>query len=159
MSYKEGRLIEIGVLNGLGGAISINYLPERDVILLYAYNPDDLRIKGVFLELNADKYRDLKTIISKVDAAIQSEIQKRLENQTTDSKRIKKEGFILVSLSGSNVSVPEDLYNEAYRLVSEGKTMLAASHINKSLDWISLSGAKELAQAICEQQQSGGIRE
>lgn len=158
-STESTTIIRIGSITGFSGAISVSYMPERGWVEIYAHDPDDMRKTGIFLGLTGAGFQDLKALLGQVDDAIEAEVQRRLRSQSAGPERAHgEEGNIVIALSGSNVSLPEDLYKQAAALVAEGKTLLAASLISKSLSWIGLSGAKALALAICEHQRAKGVR-
>jgi hypothetical protein len=82
------------------------------------------------------------------------------DTQAVLSKCIHNEdGLVFISLDDSNISLPENLYNQVAALVTEGKTLLAASLISKTINEISLTSAKDIAQAIYKYQQLAGIRQ
>lgn len=153
--------IQIGQIDGSGGVLSISYVPEHGQVLIYAFDPSDRRKAGIFVSLSDDGFQSLKTMIGHVDEAVKAESKRRLAAKAPRAAGLVQDGddFFVIALSGSNVTLPKNLYRQAADLVTSGKTMVAASLISKSLSWISLAGAKELAQAICEHQQALGERE
>ena len=147
--------IKIGKMEANGGSVFVSYLPEHGRIQLYAFDPDDLRKSGILMYLSHSRFNEFKALLGKVDETIEAEAKRRVQHQSLG----EGEESVLVTISGLSVSLPVNLYEEAAHLVATGNTMLAASLISKRLSSISLSGAKEVAQAICEQQQAMGIRE
>ena len=148
--------IQIETLRGTGGAISFSFIPEDGSIHIHAFDPEDKRKSGISIHLPETDGATLKLILQKIDAAKEEEIQRRLR---LSSSTPDKDGQIIVTLSsGASVCLPDDIYKQAAQLISDGKTMLAASLIGKRLTWLSSSGALEVAQLICEQQQAIGIR-
>jgi hypothetical protein len=152
--------IRIGSIRGNGGELSISYLPEDGRFHLFAYDPGDRRKAGVYISLTDGEYQELKNLIFKVDEAVEKEVQHRLEaKKVNEQKKVSEfKDSVSVSLSGASVSLPLKLYEKAAALISEGKTVLAASLISQELSWLGLSGAKEIAETICLHQQKNGLR-
>lgn len=158
-NQADTSIIRVGSVQGYGGVISVNYSPELGGVILYVQDTHNRRKAGIGVGLTDAGFQDLKKLLSQLDKTIESALQRRTMNQTAPAERMHEEnGSVVISLPGSSVSLPSDLYHEVATLVLEGNTMVAASLISKSLNWISLSGAKELARAICDHQQAAGLR-
>lgn len=124
--------------------------------------------KKLSLDVKEFSVSVLDTFVAKYQSRI-LEVAQNLYKMTIDRKssladdyrkviRYLEEGGGVVPIDGSNIMLPEDLYQEAVDLITEGKTLLAASHIAKKLNGIGLPEARELADAICTDLQRRGLR-
>lgn len=151
--------INIGTMNAPGGYLGITYIPEQSSIHLFAFTGDS-RTKGVSLILGDSKLQELKSLITKLEETIEEENKRRLAAQAkTPPARIHlEESGVVIQLEDSSTTIPLAIYREAFEFVRDGKTILAASHISKSLAWIDNEGARAVAQAICDHQRLHGRR-
>lgn len=66
--------INIGKVTSLIGSLDFKLVVKsnlKGVLQLYAFDPTDMRKSGVFLELDATQYSELKNIINIIDATIE----------------------------------------------------------------------------------------
>ena len=184
MSNAKTTIIKhIGSIQGYGGAISVSYEPDRGSVYVYAYNPRDRRKASFLVSLTNAEFQNLKALLDTVEFEIETESLKRTPSQTTTVKQRTspsrtvrpqtsqyptaeaansgqfEDDFVVISLTDSSISLPSNLFERASALITEGKTILAASLICKSLSSLSLADAKKVALAICESQQARGVRQ
>lgn len=144
----------VGMLETLSGTLSVRceiLENGESIVHMYAFDSRDLRKSGAVLPLDHVKYKQLKELLRKVDDTIG-----RLQH----SKRIMPtHSGVTISVSGIEVQVPKELYDEVTKMILKGETILAASKIQKSIQTISLAGAKEIAESICSHLRRTGERE
>lgn len=147
-----------GTLGGPDGELSVSFMPEHSAVFLHASVPSDRRRAPISIRLTDTA--SLRETVDKLDALIEAEAQKRRAASQQGKTLIQEnEKAVSVLVSGSAISIPSSLYQEAAALVTEGKALMAASLLSKSISWLGIAGARELAQAIYEHQRSSGLRE
>jgi len=147
-----------GTLGGPDGELSVSFMPEYNTVFLNASVPSDRRRAPISIRLTDTA--SLREILDKLEALIELEAQKRrAASQQGQAVVQESEDAVSVLVSGSAISIPRPLYQEAAALVTEGKALIAASLLSKSISWLGVAGARELVQAIYECQRSGGLRE
>lgn len=66
--------INLGNVSSFGGKLSFTLVVKpnlQGVIQLYAYDPTDMRKSGTLMQLDANRYSELKRIINKIDNTIE----------------------------------------------------------------------------------------
>lgn len=151
--------LHAGTLGGPDGELSVSFMPEFSAIFLHATVPSDKRRLAISIRLSDTA--TLREIVDKLEDVINSEAKRRAAPREGEGlARIQNGGdSVSVEVTGTRISLPRALYEQAAQLVASGKAMLAASAISKSLPWLGASGAKEIIQAIYEHQRLRGERE
>lgn len=151
----RSTVVEIGSITSPGGRLAVDYLVERELVRLYAHDPDDQRKSGILLLLPSSDYQQLKLMIEQVDRVIQDEIKRKLQGTAGFTPEA---GKVAISISGTTIMLAEEIYQQILKLVGEGKTVLAASLLSKAVPLLSLAGAKSMCELICQEQQAKGLR-
>jgi hypothetical protein len=150
--------IHIDTLFAETGAISFGYVPEDDRAYISVSDPTDMRRATHLISLNQEDLSKLKVLLGKLDEVIKKE-KAKIYLSKSDPKDFDQSGdSVSIPIGTSNISIPKDLYEQVAALVSEGKTIVAASSINAALPWLGLPGARAVAQSICDYQQAIGDR-
>jgi hypothetical protein len=66
--------INVGNVSSICGKLTFTLVVKPDmqgVLQLYAYDPTDMRKSGTLIQLDANRYSELKQIINKIDATIE----------------------------------------------------------------------------------------
>lgn len=150
--------VHVGTLFAETGAISFGYTPETDRVYISVADPTDKRRATHLISLSQDDLANFKNLLGKLDEVIKQEKAKRYLSKTRGSGFDQSGDTVSIPIGDSNISIPKALYSEAYSLVSQGQTLMAASRISSALPWLGLPGARAVAQSICDYQQAIGDR-
>jgi len=150
--------VHVDTLFAETGAISFSYIPETDHVYISVTDPTDKRRATHLISLNQDDLVDFKALLGKLDEVIKQEKAKLYLSKTRNGGFDQSGDTVSIPIGNSNISIPQELYSEASLLVSQGQTLVAASKINSALPWLGLSGARAVAQSICDYQQAIGDR-
>lgn len=140
------------------GAISLSYTPEIDRVFIYVADPEDKRRATYVIGLNQEDLVNFKALLEKLDEVIKREKSKLYLNKIHSGGFDQSLDAVSIPIGDSNISIPKELYSEVSSLVSQGQTIVAASRISVALPWLGLSGARAIAQSICDYQQAIGDR-
>jgi hypothetical protein len=147
-----------GTIGGPDGEISFSFIPEYSAVYLLASMPSDRRRAPIRIRLTDTAA--LRDVLEKLEGLMQAEAQRRAK--LSDATRpALSEGIdtVQVHISGSVISIQRALYDQAAQLVGSGKTVIAVGLIAKSIGWLGMAGAREVARAIYDHQRSAGLRE
>lgn len=150
--------VHVDTLFAETGAISFSYTPEADRVYISVADPTDKRRATHLISLSQDDLADFKALLGKLDEVIKQEKAKLYLSKTRNGGFDKSGNTVSIPVGDSNISISQELYSEASLLVSQGQTLVAASKISSALPWLGLSGARAVAQSICDYQQAIGDR-
>ena len=140
------------------GELSFSFVPEYSAVYLHASAPSDGR--RVPISIRISDTAGLRAVLDKLEALMHAEAAKRrTARNPTNGLVHQTESTISVLVSGGSIAISRPLYEEAAALVIDGKALLAASLLSKSISWLGVAGARELVHAIYERQRAGGLRE
>ena len=150
--------VHVDTLFAETGAISFSYTPEADRVYISVADPTDKRRATHLISLSQDDLADFKALLGKLDEVIKQEKAKLYLSKTRNGGFDQSGNTVSIPVGDSNISISQELYSEASLLVSQGQTLVAASKISSALPWLGLSGARAVAQSICDYQQAIGDR-
>ncbi len=145
--------VNAGTLKTPSACMNFRYSVTDDgigKILIDAFDPSDLRLKGVSMELNKDKYRELKLCLAMLDDAIM--------NFTSVGKLTKVADGVSVNIGGMAFLMPSEVFESTRSMIVDGKAIVAAGHLCKMIPALSMSGAREVVDMLADSLRQTGER-